>query len=176
MNERARVIGFVLWAAVGCGEGTEDVDEAVAVSGALVAAAPARAGQAFELLAAGSDGTVALFKGEVVGVEPSVHCDGDRGLLLRASSRTEMSGTWLRADRAIEIAGAGDRFDGKYLVTGTSHRFGITRTRAEGARFSLPEVDDEVLVAFAGGDPRRPVILGAIWNPEDAPEERTCRR
>jgi hypothetical protein len=174
MNDRLRVIGFVLCAAVGCGVGYGDGDEAAASSGALVAAAPARVGQAFELLVAASDHTVAIFKGEVVGIEPSFHCDGDPVLLLRASSRTEMHGTSLRAGGTIEVAGAGDRFDGKYLVSGTSHRFGITR--AEGARFWLPEVDDEVLVAFVGGDPGRPVILGAIWNPEDAPEERTCRR
>lgn len=33
----------------------------------------------------------------------------------------------------------------------------------------LPEVDDEVLVAFEHGDIRRPYILGALWNGRDAP-------
>lgn len=28
----------------------------------------------------------------------------------------------------------------------------------------LPEVDDEVLVCFLGGDIQRPVILGSLWN------------
>ncbi len=31
----------------------------------------------------------------------------------------------------------------------------------------LPEVDDEVLVAFEHGDLRRPFILGAVWSPVD---------
>lgn len=39
-----------------------------------------------------------------------------------------------------------------------------------GSRF-VPEVDDEVLVAFEQGDPRRPYILGALWNKTDTPPE-----
>lgn len=35
--------------------------------------------------------------------------------------------------------------------------------------YCLPEVDDEVLVAFAHGDLRFPYILGALWNGKDAP-------
>lgn len=39
-----------------------------------------------------------------------------------------------------------------------------------GAYF-LPEVDDEVLVAFEHGDVRFPYVLGALWNGQDAPPE-----
>ena len=35
--------------------------------------------------------------------------------------------------------------------------------------FFLPEVDDEVLVAFEHGDPSFPYVLGALWNGQDAP-------
>ncbi len=35
----------------------------------------------------------------------------------------------------------------------------------------IPEVDDAVLVAFTAGDPRRPVVIGALWNGVDAPPE-----
>lgn len=35
--------------------------------------------------------------------------------------------------------------------------------------FILPEVDDEVLVAFEQGDIRRPFILGSLWNGVDKP-------
>jgi len=35
----------------------------------------------------------------------------------------------------------------------------------------IPDVDDEVLVAFEGGDPRRPYVIGTLWNGSDAPPE-----
>src|SRR5688572_20143419 len=35
----------------------------------------------------------------------------------------------------------------------------------------IPEPDDEVLVAFEGGDPRRPYVVGGLWNGKDAPPE-----
>jgi uncharacterized protein involved in type VI secretion and phage assembly len=35
----------------------------------------------------------------------------------------------------------------------------------------IPDVDDEVLVAFEHGDPRRPYVLGAVWNGQDAAPE-----
>jgi uncharacterized protein involved in type VI secretion and phage assembly len=35
----------------------------------------------------------------------------------------------------------------------------------------IPDVSDEVLVAFEGGDPRRPYVLGGLWNGSDAPPE-----
>lgn len=35
----------------------------------------------------------------------------------------------------------------------------------------IPDVDDEVLVAFEGGDPRCPYVVGALWNGRDTPPE-----
>jgi uncharacterized protein involved in type VI secretion and phage assembly len=35
--------------------------------------------------------------------------------------------------------------------------------------YFLPEVGDEVLLAFAHGDVRIPFVVGALWNGEDAP-------
>jgi phage protein D/phage baseplate assembly protein gpV len=35
----------------------------------------------------------------------------------------------------------------------------------------LPEVDDEVLIAFEFSDVRRPYVIGALWNGQDAPPE-----
>jgi len=35
--------------------------------------------------------------------------------------------------------------------------------------FFLPEVDDEVLVAFEHGDMRFPYVVGALWNGKDVP-------
>ncbi len=40
---------------------------------------------------------------------------------------------------------------------------------AVGAPFVLPEVDDEVLVAFNHGDIRFPVVIGTLWNGIDKP-------
>jgi len=35
----------------------------------------------------------------------------------------------------------------------------------------VPDTGDEVLVAFEGGEPRRPYVVGALWNGKDAPPE-----
>ena len=35
----------------------------------------------------------------------------------------------------------------------------------------IPDVDDEVLVVFEGGDPRRPYVIGGLWNGKDSPPE-----
>lgn len=37
--------------------------------------------------------------------------------------------------------------------------------------WTLPEVDDEVLVAFERGDPRFPYVLGALWSSKAPPPE-----
>lgn len=36
----------------------------------------------------------------------------------------------------------------------------------------VPDVGDEVLVVFLGGDPRHPAVLGGLWNGRDTPPER----
>lgn len=38
----------------------------------------------------------------------------------------------------------------------------------------VPEVDDEVVVGFEGGDLARPVVLGALWNRSDAPPQASA--
>jgi uncharacterized protein involved in type VI secretion and phage assembly len=35
----------------------------------------------------------------------------------------------------------------------------------------VPDVNDEVLVTFEGGDPRRPYVIGGLWNGSDAPPD-----
>jgi uncharacterized protein involved in type VI secretion and phage assembly len=36
----------------------------------------------------------------------------------------------------------------------------------------VPDVNDEVLVAFEAGDVRRPYVVGALWNPKSPPPAR----
>ncbi len=43
--------------------------------------------------------------------------------------------------------------------------------RGRGSWF-VPDPDDEVLVAFEAGDPRRPYVVGALWNGADTPPEK----
>jgi uncharacterized protein involved in type VI secretion and phage assembly len=35
----------------------------------------------------------------------------------------------------------------------------------------IPDVNDEVVVMFEGGDTRRPYVVGAVWNGSDSPPE-----
>ena len=35
----------------------------------------------------------------------------------------------------------------------------------------IPDTNDEVLVAFEAGDPRRPYVLGGLWNGKDKPPD-----
>ena len=35
----------------------------------------------------------------------------------------------------------------------------------------IPDVNDEVLVTFEAGDPRRPYVIGGLWNGSDPPPE-----
>jgi uncharacterized protein involved in type VI secretion and phage assembly len=35
----------------------------------------------------------------------------------------------------------------------------------------VPDVNDEVLIGFEAGDPRRPYVLGGLWNGKDSPPE-----
>jgi uncharacterized protein involved in type VI secretion and phage assembly len=37
--------------------------------------------------------------------------------------------------------------------------------------WAIPDVNTEVLIGFEGGDPRRPYVLGGLWNGRDAPPD-----
>jgi uncharacterized protein involved in type VI secretion and phage assembly len=48
-------------------------------------------------------------------------------------------------------------------------RIAVPMGGKERGTYFLPEVDDEVLVAFEHGNPGFPYVLGALWNGKDAP-------
>jgi len=50
-------------------------------------------------------------------------------------------------------------------------RLATVMAGADRGTWFVPEVGDEVLVAFIAGDPRWPVVIGALWNGVDAPPE-----
>lgn len=62
-----------------------------------------------------------------------------------------------------------------YAVDGVSDhdaplwaRVAVPFAGADRGAFFLPDVGDEVLVAFVQGDPRFPVVVGSLWNGRDA--------
>lgn len=50
-------------------------------------------------------------------------------------------------------------------------RLGTMMGGANRGTWFVPDKDDEVVVAFEGGDPRRPYVLGGLWNGSDSPPE-----
>ena len=42
--------------------------------------------------------------------------------------------------------------------------------------YFIPDIDDEVLVAFEHGDLDRPFVLGGLWNSDDPPPESVDAR
>lgn len=43
---------------------------------------------------------------------------------------------------------------------------------ADRGSWFIPDVDDEVLVTFEGGNPERPYVVGGLWNGRDDPPEQ----
>lgn len=41
-----------------------------------------------------------------------------------------------------------------------------------GASYALPEVNDEVIVAFEAGDFKKPVVIGSLWQSDKPPESK----
>jgi Type VI secretion system/phage-baseplate injector OB domain len=85
----------------------------------------------------------------------------------------------LRVGTFVNIEGLDVEFDGPYYVAGVSHRFGsgsyggfsttLRVRRGDLGMYRLPEIDDEVLVAFEHGDVTRPYVVDSWWTCDSRP-------
>lgn len=48
-------------------------------------------------------------------------------------------------------------------------RLATTMAGGDRGTWFVPDVDDEVLIGFGGGDPDHPYVVGALWNGKDDP-------
>ena len=97
----------------------------------------------------------------------------------------------LRVGSVVDVQGAGTAFDGRYYVSGVTHRFGgdayggystaLRVRRIDLGMFHHPEIDDDVLVSLNAGDPLRPSIVESLWEcdaggrGEPSDDDRRCR-
>jgi|LGOV01.1.fsa_nt_gb uncharacterized protein involved in type VI secretion and phage assembly len=80
--------------------------------------------------------------------------------------RVKVDFPWLAEEaEAVAISSDEDRAHSYWARIAT-----LMAGKGRGTYF-VPEVDDEVLVAFEHGDPDRPFVIGMLWNAEDTPPE-----
>lgn len=68
----------------------------------------------------------------------------------------------------VQLPWAPDTGDDSYEAWA---RLATMMAGADRGSWFVPDVGDEVLVAFEGGDPRHPYVVGSLWNGQDAPPE-----
>ena len=68
----------------------------------------------------------------------------------------------------IKLPWSPDPGDGSYQVWA---RLAVLMAGNNRGTWFIPDPNDEVLVVFEGGDPRRPHVIGMLWNGQDAPPE-----
>jgi uncharacterized protein involved in type VI secretion and phage assembly len=68
----------------------------------------------------------------------------------------------------ITLPWAPDTGGGQYEVWARMSTFMAGNNRGS---WFIPDVNDEVLAMFEAGDPRRPYVVGGLWNGSDAPPE-----
>lgn len=80
--------------------------------------------------------------------------------------RVKVDFPWMgEASEAVSVTGDDDRAHSFWARIAT-----LFAGSGRGS-FFIPEVGDEVLVAFEHGDPNRPFVLGGLWNSDDPPPE-----
>jgi uncharacterized protein involved in type VI secretion and phage assembly len=68
----------------------------------------------------------------------------------------------------IKLPWAPDMGGGSYQVWA---RLAVLMAGNNRGTWIIPDPNDEVLVFFEGGDPRRPYVVGMLWNGQDTPPE-----
>lgn len=68
----------------------------------------------------------------------------------------------------VKLPWTPDSADGSYQVWA---RLAVLMAGNNRGTWFIPDPNDEVLVVFEGGDPRRPYIVGMLWNGKDTPPE-----
>jgi len=68
----------------------------------------------------------------------------------------------------VKLPWSPDASDGSYQVWA---RLAVLMAGNNRGTWFIPDPNDEVLLMFEGGDPRRPYVVGMLWNGKDAPPE-----
>ena len=68
----------------------------------------------------------------------------------------------------VKLPWSPDTDDGSYQVWA---RLALLMAGNNRGSWFIPDPNDEVLVVFEGGDPRRPYVVGMLWNGKDKPPE-----
>jgi type VI secretion system (T6SS) baseplate-like injector VgrG len=115
---------------------------------------------------------------EDANMQPSILYNGHAGLGANLrSSKNEVSIETLEV-RGLEGAGSpAFCHKGNGIVTDNKDPDAAARAHeatSNAASNCRPEVDDEVLVAFAHGDPRHPFLIASLWNSGQTPPETAC--
>ncbi|MEZ4733124.1 MAG: phage baseplate assembly protein V [Caldilineaceae bacterium] len=98
--------------------------------------------------------------GVAVGIVKEIKDDKNLG-------RVKLNFPWL-AEKDAEAVAMGKNDDPAHSNWA---RVATWMAGAKRGAYFIPEVGDEVLVAFEHGELDRPVVLGALWNQQDAPPE-----
>jgi Type VI secretion system/phage-baseplate injector OB domain len=87
----------------------------------------------------------------------------------------------LRAGALVSLQGAGEAFSGEYRIAHATHTFQrdsndgwhtlLRIARTDRGMYLLPEVGDEVLVAFEHGDIAHPIVVESLWDETERPPE-----